>query len=72
MNWTSLIADIQARGWTQVRIGKALGDKPQSWVADIARGRYRDLKWTDGQKLIDLHKQVLSESPKTDMEPAHA
>ncbi|VFR96479.1 hypothetical protein RAN3_1871 [plant metagenome] len=69
MNWTSLIADIQARGWSQARIGKALGDKPQSWVADIARGRYRDLKWQDGQNLIGLHKQVMTDQPQ---EPAHA
>lgn len=57
MDWKNLISDLQAIGWTQVRIAKAMGDKPQSWVADICKGRYRDLKWSDGERLIKLHRK---------------
>lgn len=59
MDWKHLISDLQAKGWTQVRIAKALGDKPQSWVADICKGRYRDLKWSDGERLIKLHRREM-------------
>ena len=57
MDWKKYISDLQAIGWTQVRIAKAMGDKPQSWVADILKGRYRDLKWTDGERLLKLHRK---------------
>ncbi|PTW84002.1 hypothetical protein DBL07_25870 [Achromobacter mucicolens] len=57
MDWKNLISELQAIGWTQVRIAKAMGDKPQSWVADICKGRYRDLKWSDGERLIKLHRR---------------
>ncbi|MNY49821.1 hypothetical protein D3C86_1852820 [compost metagenome] len=59
MDWKNLISDLQAMGWTQVRIAKAMGDKPQSWVADICKGRYRDLKWSDGERLIKLHRREI-------------
>ncbi|WP_180188254.1 hypothetical protein [Achromobacter insuavis] len=57
MEWNLLISDLLARGWTQTQIAAEFS-KPQSWVSDIRRGRYRDLKWSDGDKLIRLHKQV--------------
>ncbi|MEN5063589.1 hypothetical protein [Achromobacter aegrifaciens] len=59
MDWKKLLKDISAAGYSQARIATELGGKPQSWVSDITRGRYADLKWTDGQKLIQLHKRVL-------------
>ena len=60
MDWKSLIADLSAAGWTQARIARELGGRPQSWVADIARGRYKDLKWSDGELLRKLHHRVMS------------
>jgi len=62
MDWKNLVADLQKAGWTQTRIAAALGGKPQSWVADVAKGRYRDLKWTDGENLRKLHRKVLRQS----------
>ena len=56
MDWNQLIANLQAAGMTQVEIGAAV-KRSQTWVADIVRGRYEDLKWADGQALIALHKQ---------------
>lgn len=55
-----MIADLSSRGWTQARIAEALGKRHQSWVADIARGRYKDLKWHDGELLRRLHLSVMS------------
>lgn len=42
---------------TQAQIGITLGGKSQAWVADVSRGRYEDLKWADGEKLIALHSE---------------
>ncbi len=54
MDWKPLISEIRAAGLTQADIGIALG-KSQVWVADVAAGRYADLKWSDGQALRRLH-----------------
>jgi len=59
MNWTTLISDLLANGWTQARIATDF-DKPQSWVSDVLRGRYRDLRWSDGNRLIHLHKREMA------------
>ncbi|WP_334166305.1 hypothetical protein [Achromobacter mucicolens] len=72
MDWKNLISDLQAKGWTQVRIAKALGDKPQSWVADICKGRYRDLKWADGERLIKLHRREMRRAGAARSEEARA
>ncbi|TRM53232.1 hypothetical protein YH64_009025 [Achromobacter sp. LC458] len=72
MDWKNLISDLQAIGWTQVRIAKAMGDKPQSWVADICKGRYRDLKWSDGERLIKLHRRETRRSVTKRAEEARA
>ena len=79
MDWKKYISDLQGMGWTQVRIAKAMGNKPQSWVADILKGRYRDLKWTDGERLLKLHRKEVRRSasdspqPPADLrEPTHA
>ncbi|MBV2160224.1 hypothetical protein [Achromobacter denitrificans] len=70
MDWKNLISDLQSIGWTQARIAKAMGDKPQSWVADIRKGRYRDLKWSDGERLIKLHRKELRRADATTAEGA--
>lgn len=57
MDWKTKIKEIQACGMSQSAIGAELG-KSQAWVADVLRGRYEDLKWTDGQALIVLHQRV--------------
>lgn len=58
-----MIADLAQAGWTQAQIALALGGRPQSWVADIARGRYKDLKWRDGELLRALHIRVTKKEP---------
>ena len=54
MDWKTLITDLQGTGLSQSGIGVAVG-RSQAWVADILRGRYEDLKWSDGEALRALH-----------------
>ncbi len=68
MDWKKMVSELSAAGYTQARIAQELG-KAQSWVADVAKGRYADLKWSDGQKLIGLHALVRAGGK---LEPAHA
>ncbi|MGE4531764.1 MAG: hypothetical protein AB7C98_10650 [Acidithiobacillus sp.] len=70
MDWKTLILDLQAAGWTQAKIAEAMGGKAQSWVADIVRERYDDLKWTDGQRLIKIHRREMRKHQQH--EAAHA
>lgn len=71
MNWQKLIAELQAAGLSQVQIGQRLG-KSQAWVSAAAAGKYDDLRWGDGQRLIDLHREVTSAQPVLDAPPAAA
>lgn len=59
MDWKKMISELSGAGYTQARIAQELG-KAQSWVADVAKGRYADLKWSDGQKLIAFHSVATS------------
>lgn len=68
MDWKKMVSELSDAGYTQVRIAQELG-KAQSWVADVAKGRYADLKWSDGQKLIAFHRTATGQIPA---EQAHA
>lgn len=57
MDWIKIIKDLQATGLRQAQIGAHIG-RSQVWVAEIIGGKYADLKWSDGQALIALHKKV--------------
>lgn len=57
MDWKLLIAQIRAAGLSQVQIGERLG-RSQAWVSAASSGKYKDLKWGEGQALITLHQQV--------------
>lgn len=72
MKWNELLSDILSRGWTQAQIAAEMG-RPQSWVSDIHRGRYHDLKWADGDKLIRLHRRLMRRGARhTKREAVHA
>mgnify|MGYP001766519404 CR=1 FL=1 len=58
MDWKTLISEIRATGMSQADIGLAIG-KSQAWVADVAAGRYADLKWSDGEALLKLRAEKL-------------
>ena len=57
MDWKKLIADIQEHGLSQSAIGAEIG-KSQVWVADVLKGRYKDLRWSDGQSLLALKSKL--------------
>jgi hypothetical protein len=54
MDWKQLILEIQATGLSQAQIGEIIG-KSQAWVSATSKGVYNDVRWADGQALIDLH-----------------
>ena len=53
MNWKSLIAEIQAKGFSQQVIADHVG-KSQAWVSSIINGKVSDLKYSDGAALISM------------------
>lgn len=63
MDWTLLIAQIRAAGLSQMQIGEKL-DKSQAWVSAASTGKYRDLKWAEGQAIVALHKEVFGTEKK--------
>ena len=56
MNWKSLIIEIQATGMSQVEIAESVG-RSQAWVSATILGVYKDIRWADGQALIQLHAE---------------
>ena len=57
MDWKKLIADIQAKGFSQIAIADRLG-RSQAWVSAASNGKYQDVSWKDGQGIISLHAEV--------------
>ncbi|MER2537659.1 MAG: hypothetical protein ABTQ26_00305 [Azonexus sp.] len=60
MNWQTIISEIQAKGLSQNDIGQKLG-KSQAWVSAASQGKYEDLRWQDGQKLLALHREITAQ-----------
>ena len=58
MDWKTPIDDIQALGYSQAWIGAEI-KKSQPWIADLYSGRYKDVKWSDGEKLRKLHSKLM-------------
>jgi predicted XRE-type DNA-binding protein len=72
MNWTVVIADIQAAGWSQPRIAAECGCA-QSTISDLAAGRTKDPRYTIGEALKRLRDQVCRPADSTSAgEVAHA
>lgn len=69
MDWKHLISELQSAGLTQQAIGESVG-RSQAWVADILRGRIPDVKWGDGQALIELHSNRENFRPKQSGSPS--
>lgn len=57
MNWQTLLSDIRAKGLSQVEIGRRIG-RSQAWVAAVVAGKYRDIGWSDGEALRQLHAEL--------------
>lgn len=53
MDWKSLIAELQEKGFSQVEIAAHVG-KSQAWVSSIINGKVADLKYSDGAALLSM------------------
>lgn len=60
MNWQNIISEIQASGLSQVQIAERL-NKSQAWVSAVSQGKYKDLRWSDGQSVIALRDSICTE-----------
>ena len=61
MDWKTLTKELQGSGLSQAAIADAVG-KSQAWVSAVSSGQYNDLKWADGQALIELHKKSVKQA----------
>lgn len=57
MNWKNIIQSIASRGLTQSEIALAIGVK-QSTIAGVLSGAHKDMRWRNGQKLLNLHERL--------------
>ena len=63
MDWKSLIADIRAKGLSQIEIGRRIG-RSQAWVAALVAGKYKDVGWSDGEAIRALHAEIAAVNPE--------
>lgn len=65
MDWKTLLADLDAAGFTQAAIAARCG-VAQSTVSDLARGATKSPGFDFGQRLIELRAQAQqSQRPST-------
>lgn len=63
MDWKSLIADLQANGYTQPQIAEAC-KCVQSTVSDLANGLTKQPRFDLGLRLRALHKRVMAKAKR--------
>jgi len=56
MDWKKLISDLIATGMTQAEIAKRV-QVTQPTICDIAAGRIKDVRWSNGERLRALHRR---------------
>ena len=61
MDWKKLLQEIQESGLSQIEIGERIG-RSQAWVSAAVAGKYQDLRWSDGESIRRLHKEVFVKS----------
>lgn len=55
MDWKKLLNELREAGMSQAEIAKELG-RSQAWVSAVCAGDFHDLKWADGQRILEMHK----------------
>jgi IS30 family transposase len=55
MNWSELVASLNAMGMRNAEIARRL-DVAKSTVSDLANGINTDPRWSNGDALIQLHR----------------
>ena len=68
MDWKTLIAEISARGLSQIEIGRRIG-RSQAWVSALVAGKYKDVGWNDGEAIRKLHAAVTAVNPENPQIP---
>lgn len=58
MDWKKIIVDLAGCGMTQAEIAAKVGVK-QPTIAGILAGVQKDMRWSNGEKLIRLHRRTL-------------
>jgi len=53
MDWKKLLNELRESGMSQAEIARELG-RSQAWVSAVCAGDFRDLKWADGQRILDM------------------
>lgn len=57
MDYTQIIQELSDAGWSQKKIGDYVG-LSQATICDYFKGHYKQMKFTPGTKLAELHKKV--------------
>lgn len=55
MDWKKLLNELRDAGMSQAEIAKEIG-RSQAWVSAVCAGDFNDLKWSDGQRILDMRK----------------
>ena len=69
MDWKNVIQSIASQGWTQSQIAVAIGVK-QSTIAGVVSGAHKDMRWRNGERLLDLYEKVTGSRP-SEVDAAH-
>lgn len=62
MDWKKLLQEIRASGLSQIEIGERICGRSQAWVSTAIAGKYKDLRWSDGEAIRKLHAEVVCET----------
>jgi transcriptional regulator with XRE-family HTH domain len=69
MNWKTIIAELQACGFTQPQIAFACGCA-QATISDLATGKSTEPRHSLGQSILALHKDRADKRLRTQPEAA--
>lgn len=58
MDWTKIIGEIRARGYTLAEVAAACGFASAGAVHDLQSGKQKTSDYERGARLIALHKRV--------------
>lgn len=63
MDWKALLAELKARGWTQLLLAAELG-VAQSSISDLGSGKTTNPSYSLGRGLHDIHSSERRPEPK--------
>jgi predicted transcriptional regulator len=62
MDWKKIIEELSGAGVSQYAIAKELA-LTQATISRVATGDQKDMKWSDGQRLLQLHSKHFGAQP---------